>query len=632
MEDTPSTSQTRRRAGGMSDLGRPISALLLEDGDLDAVQALEALARSRLERNPLSRLLQAEGRVSPEQLRDALARSHGAPSLSRLTAPPSAALAGLLPPDVCLRHGALPWLRIDDGLLLAMAHPEGFARVRALLPESESRVVLALATEADIFAEVTERHAADMALQAETGLPADLSCRDLNRLPPARAALLAISLAALLTLLFSAPTMFFGAALALAAATMLVTQLAKLAAFGAGMAPMPPVPTDPEGGPSGSPSISLIVPLHREETIAATLVQRLDRLDYPRAALEVLLVLEAEDRITRATLSAAALPPWMRIVEVPPGGVTTKPRALNYALNFARGAIIGIYDAEDCPARDQLRRLVAHFSRAPPEIGCVQGILDFYNPKANWLSRCFTLEYASWFRILLPGFARLGFAIPLGGTTVFFRREALDRVGGWDAHNVTEDADLGIRLARFGYRTELLPLVTLEEANCRLWPWIRQRSRWLKGYLITWRVHMRHPRRCLRELGAWRMLGLQLIFLAALLQLLLAPLLWGFWLYQLGASYPALGPATANLLPALTTLLLGSEAVMLLIGLGGVLRSPHPRLLPWVPTLFLYYPLATIALYKALWETLRRPFYWDKTTHGHSAPDHAGADAPTGDP
>ncbi|MCT4371187.1 glycosyltransferase [Yangia mangrovi] len=628
MQDTPPTSQTRRRASGLPDLGRPISTLLLEDGVLDEVQALEALTRSRRERTPLSRLLQAEGHVSPERLRDALARSHGAPALSRLTAPPAAALADLLPPDICLRHSALPWIRIDDGLLLAMAHPEGFARVRALLPESEGRVVLALATEADIVAEITERHAAEMALRAETGLPSDLSCRDMNRLPPARAALLALATVALLTLLFSLPTVFFGGALALAAATMLVAQLAKLAAFVAGILPLPPTPSGPKGGRSGNPTVSLMVPLHREETIAATLVERLDRLDYPRAALEVLLVLEAGDRITRATLDAAALPPWMRIVEVPPGGVTTKPRALNYALNFARGTLIGIYDAEDSPAPDQLRHLVAHLSRAPPEVGCVQGILDFYNPKANWLSRCFTLEYASWFRVLLPGFARLGFAIPLGGTTVFFRREALDRVGGWDAHNVTEDADLGIRLARFGYRTELLPLVTREEANCRLWPWIRQRSRWLKGYLITWRVHMRHPRRCLRELGAWRMLGLQLIFLAALLQLLLAPLLWGFWLYQLGVTYPLLGPATAQLLPALTVLLLGSEAVMLVIGLGGVLRSPHPRLLPFVPTLFLYYPLATLALYKALWETLRRPFYWDKTSHGHSAPDHAGADVP----
>ncbi|WP_226626886.1 glycosyltransferase family 2 protein [Alloyangia pacifica] len=626
MQDTPPRPRTRRRAGGLPDLGRPVSALLMEDGALDAVRALEALARSRHDRSPLSRLLQAEGTVTPEQLRDALARSHGVPALSRQTAPPSPALAELLPPDVCLRHGALPWMRRDDGLVLAMAHPEGFAQVRALLPESETRVVLALANEADIVAEVTDRHAAEMALRAETALPSDLSCRDMNRLTPARAAVLAGAGSTLLALLFAAPGVFFASALGLAAATMVISQLAKLSAFVAGLKPLPPGPPEPAGGRPETPTVSLIVPLHREESIAATLVDRLDRLDYPRAALEVLLALEAEDRITRATLEATALPPWMRIVEVPPGGVTTKPRALNYALNFARGTLIGIYDAEDSPAPDQLRRLAAHFSRAPPEAGCVQGILDFYNPRANWLARCFTIEYASWFRILLPGFARLGFAIPLGGTTVFFRREALNRVGGWDAHNVTEDADLGVRLARFGYRTDLLPLVTREEANCRLWPWIRQRSRWLKGYLITWRVHMRHPLRCLRDLGPWRMLGLQLVFLGALMPLLLAPLLWGFWLFQLGASYPILGPNTPALLPGLTLLLLGSEAVMLIVGLGGVLRSPHPRLLLTVSTLFLYFPLATIALYKALWEMLHRPFYWDKTSHGHSAPDQAGAD------
>lgn len=627
MSGAPPTFQTRRRAGGVADFGRPLATLLTEAGALDPARALEALTRSRHQRSPLSRLLRSEGLVSPEQLRNALARSHGVASLDRQLTPPSSTLAGLLPPEICLRHAALPWTRHEDGLVLAMAHPEGFDRVRSLLPATETRVVLALATEEDIIAEVVERHGAAMAERAETELPADLSCRDLNQLTGSRRALLLLAALSFLWLLFSAPALFFSGALALTAATLAFGQIAKLAAFFAGLPPLPP---GPRGGIE-APPVSLLIPLHREENIASTLVRRLERIDYPRAQLQALLVLEAGDRITRAALRVAALPPWMRVVEVPPGTVTTKPRALNYALNFARGEIIGIYDAEDSPAPDQLRRLAAHFGRAPPEEACVQGILDFYNPRANWMSRCFTIEYASWFRVLLPGFARLGFAIPLGGTTVFFRREALDRVGGWDAHNVTEDADLGIRLARFGYRTALLPLVTREEANCHPWLWVRQRSRWLKGYLITWLVHMRQPRRLLRELGAWRVLGLQVIFLTALLQFLLAPLLWSLWLIPLGLPHPLAGGIAAPLLSLVTLALLGAEAVSLVVGLGGVARSPHPRLLPWVPTLFLYFPLATLALYKALWELLSRPFYWDKTSHGCSAPDHAEADLPTDD-
>ncbi|RAK22978.1 glycosyl transferase family 2 [Salipiger aestuarii] len=332
--------------------------------------------------------------------------------------------------------------------------------------------------------------------------------------------------------------------------------------------------------------------------------------------------------MTRAALAQVDLPPWMRVIEVPDGTVTTKPRAMNYALRFARGDIIGIYDAEDSPAPDQLKRVAEHFSRVPAKIACLQGILDFYNPKANWLSRCFAIEYASWFRVVLPGLARLGFAIPLGGTTVFLRREALEEVGGWDAHNVTEDADLGVRLARHGYVTELIPVVTREEANNRAWPWVRQRSRWLKGYMITWRVHTRAPRRLLRDLGAWRFFGVQAIFLSAFTQFLLAPVLWSYWLVLAGWRPPLLEGAHPGLMGTMIVLFLATEAISVLVGVTAVSRSPHRGLMPWVPTLFLYFPLGTLAVYKAAYELVTRPFYWDKTMHGHSAPDDDSADMP----
>ena len=199
---------------------------------------------------------------------------------------------------------------------------------------------------------------------------------------------------------------------------------------------------------------------------------------------------------TRDALERQALPGWVRVIPVPDAQLRTKPRALNYAMLFARGTVVGVYDAEDAPDPDQIHRVVACFHRGPPTLACVQGVLDFYNPRTNWLARCFTIEYASWFRVILPGMQRLGLAVPLGGTTLFFRRDILDRLGGWDAHNVTEDADLGIRLARHGYYTQLLDTVTQEEANCHVLPWIKQRSRWLKGYAVTWLVHMRPRARC----------------------------------------------------------------------------------------------------------------------------------------
>jgi cellulose synthase/poly-beta-1,6-N-acetylglucosamine synthase-like glycosyltransferase len=338
-------------------------------------------------------------------------------------------------------------------------------------------------------------------------------------------------------------------------------------------------------------------------------VKRLERLNYPRELLDILFVVEADDSTTRTTLAATSLPWWIRTITVPEGTVRTKPRALNFALGLCRGHIVGVWDAEDAPAPDQLHTVVRHFRTAPPDVACLQGVLDFYGARRNWLSRCFAVEYAAWFRVMLPGLARLGLVVPLGGTTLFFRREALEAVGAWDAHNVTEDAELGLRLARRGYRTVLIDTVTEEEPNARVIAWVRQRSRWLKGYAMTWAAHMRDPRALLAALGWWRFAGVQVLFLGTLSQVLLAPLLWLCWLVPTGLSMP-LPPG-----PLLGVFLV-SEAVNMIIGGLGVIRSGRTHLLKWVPTLILYYPLATAAAAKALYETVARPFYWDKTPHG----------------
>jgi cellulose synthase/poly-beta-1,6-N-acetylglucosamine synthase-like glycosyltransferase len=243
-------------------------------------------------------------------------------------------------------------------------------------------------------------------------------------------------------------------------------------------------------------------------------------------------------------------------------------------------------------------------------------VLDYYNPRTNWLSRCFTIEYAGWFRLILPGIARLGLVVPLGGTTLFFRRDILDRLGGWDAHNVTEDADLGLRLARHGYRTELIDTVTGEEANCRALPWIKQRSRWIKGYMMTWAVHMRSPALLWRQLGPRGFVGVQILFFGSFAQTLLAPLLWSFMLVPFGLDHPLLAVLPPAAVWAMIAIFLLSEAVNLAVGIIGLRRTRHRLSAWWVPTMKLYFPLATVAAYKALVELVTRPFYWDKTSHG----------------
>lgn len=364
------------------------------------------------------------------------------------------------------------------------------------------------------------------------------------------------------------------------------------------------------------PVISLLVPLFDETDIAGRLVTRLGRLDYPRDRLDACLILEAGDGRTEAALKEVTLPPWMRIVHVPAGQLRTKPRAMNYALDFTRGDIVGIYDAEDRPAPDQLLKIAAAFARAAPDVACLQGVLDFYNPRQSWLTRCFTIDYAAWFRLVLPGLVRLGMVIPLGGTTVFFRRQALEDLGRWDAHNVTEDADLGLRLARHGYRCEFVPTVTEEEATSAIRPWIRQRSRWIKGYCVTWCVHMRDPLGLLGDLGAWRFMGVQILFLGTLSQFVLAPLFWSFWLMVFGLPHPLTGIAPREVMLSLAGLFLLSEIATIAVAALSVATPRHGWLIKWVPLMHLYFPLAAVASWKGFAELIFRPFYWDKTDHG----------------
>lgn len=364
------------------------------------------------------------------------------------------------------------------------------------------------------------------------------------------------------------------------------------------------------------PRISVLVPLFNEHDIAPRLVARLGRLDYPRDKLEVIIILEYSDEVTANALAQSDLPDWMRIITVPPGSPQTKPRALNYALDFTNGEIIGTYDAEDAPAPDQLRIVAETFATAPPNVACLQGVLDFYNADNTWLTRCFTIDYANWFRLVLPGLVRMGFAIPLGGTTVFFRRQILEKIGRWDAHNVTEDADLGLRLARRGYRTEFISSVTFEEATATVPAWIRQRSRWIKGYAVTWAVHMRAPMRLLSEIGLRKFLGFQILFLGTLSQFVLAPYLWSFWLVLIGLPHPLSQIAPWGVVVAFAVAFLLCEIATIIALALSVATPRHRDLIWWVPLMHLYFPLSAFACWKAIAELTTRPFYWDKTAHG----------------
>ena len=616
-------ARPRAVRGGDGGGARPLGQILLEDGAIGADDLVRALALQAREAARLGDILLAHGMVDEAALCRALARQRGWRRIDPLAEAPDVRLIDRLGAARCLRDGVLPWRDAGGAVVVLAARPEVYDRHRDALAALFGPVVPALASEAAMAAAVHRSRGAALARAAETRVPLALSCR--APVPQAvRVRLLLAALAVLLAALL-APRAAFAMGCTLAVAATIASTVLKALAAGATIAGrgLPPPRTAARPGANVAPlprlpMVSILVPLYRETDIAPRLVARLSRLSYPRELLDVVLLVEATDSETAVALARARLPRWMRVLEVPDGPLHTKPRALNFGLTFCRGSVIGVYDAEDAPEPDQIHRIVRAFAVAGPRVACVQGRLDYYNRRHNWMTRCFTIEYAGWFGLVLPGLARLGLPVPLGGTTLFFRRDALEELGGWDAHNVTEDADLGLRLWRAGWRTILEATVTEEEATSRPLPWIRQRSRWIKGYAATWAVHMRDPARLWRDLGPAGFVAVQALFLGSLVQAFLAPFLWSFWLVAAGLPHPLGGFVPGWVFAVLIAVFLLSEAINLTIGMVATSGRRHRGLRRWAPTLHAYYPMATLAAYKAGVELIARPFHWDKTMHGRA--------------
>jgi cellulose synthase/poly-beta-1,6-N-acetylglucosamine synthase-like glycosyltransferase len=366
------------------------------------------------------------------------------------------------------------------------------------------------------------------------------------------------------------------------------------------------------------PVFTVMVPAFQEPEMMAPLVESLGRLEYPEHLLDIKLLLEEGDDATLQATLALDLPPTIEVVVVPRAEPTTKPKALNYGLCTARGAMVTIYDAEDHPEPLQLRRAAVAMGRLPETVACLQARLVYHNPMQNLLTRWFAGEYLLWFSGFLPGLVSIDAPLPLGGTSNHFRRQALDRTGGWDPFNVTEDADLGLRLHRAGYQVRVLDSVTYEEANSDVVNWVKQRSRWYKGYLQTWLVHMRHPRQLQRDLG-WRgVLGFCLFVGGTPALAALNPVFWGLtllWFLRRPAIVQELFPGPMLYL-ALISLVVGNLSVIY----AGVvaIRQEDPRLVSAAFLQPLYWVLMSVAAAKAVWQLVFRPSHWEKTTHGLS--------------
>ncbi|EHL07746.1 glycosyltransferase, group 2 family protein [Desulfitobacterium hafniense DP7] len=376
------------------------------------------------------------------------------------------------------------------------------------------------------------------------------------------------------------------------------------------------------------PVYTILVPVYKEKEVIRQLIHNIQVLDYPQYKLDVCILLEEDDKETIETVMNMNLPHYFTPVIVPPSQPKTKPKACNYGLLRAKGRYVVIYDAEDRPEPDQLKKVYLAFKRLPDSYVCIQSKLNYFNSNQNLLTRFFTQEYSMWFELLLVGIMKTKTPIPLGGTSNHFKIDFLREVGAWDPFNVTEDADLGIRLFKKGYHTAIVDSRTWEEANSKVSNWLRQRSRWIKGYMQTWLVHMRHPVELFRICGLKGFIGYQAMVLGTPLLPLLNPIFWSLlvlWYLTEAGWISDLFPGILYYI-ACFQLIFGNFMFMYTnaVGMYHVIRDCSLKneqpfsygLVKYALLTPLYWILMSVAAYKALIQLVIKPFYWEKTTHG----------------
>ncbi|WP_349368086.1 glycosyltransferase family 2 protein [Salinarimonas sp.] len=598
--------------------GLPLDIAFLAGRGIASGDLRRAARRARETGEPAATALLANGWCAPETFYSALADEIGAAYLGRV------AVAAGTRPVTALDVGMAP-LEPCPGLPRFVAAPRG-AAIAALLAQGRGAAgTLALTTPDALREAVFARCGPEIAKEAADGLARTaphLSCRGgASRAQGAIA--LGVAVVALVAGL-AVDGAFAWAALA-ASLVFLALSWLRLAACAIRVSTKPRR-SPPRAPDSTLPTYTLLVPLRDEAKMARQLCDNILRLDYPREKLDIKLLVEADDPGTGAALRALRLPSCFEILTVPPGAPATKPRALNAALPLARDELTVVYDAEDAPEPDQLRLAAAAFAAAGPDLACLQARLSIRERADSTLTILFKLEYAALFDVVNPGLLALGLPIPLGGTSNHFRTAALRRLGGWDAWNVTEDADMGLRIAALGMRTADLPSTTWEEAPPRLSVWLRQRSRWMKGYMQTMITHTRDPLGAARRLGLARLCATWLFVGGTVASALLFPLsLAALVVTMLGLPIAGLDltplehvrdPVVLVAATLATTTFgfgfLGAVAVVV----EGLRRRRRLDLLRLVPLLPVYFFGVSVGAWRGLFDLLHRPHHWHKTAHG----------------
>lgn len=601
---------------------RTIGRLLLEAGLVSEEQLEDALRLQERVGGRLGHLLLHERAVDETQVAEQVASQLRLPLADLADVRPDPQALELVPEPVARRHRLVP-LAIDGHVLhVAVADPLDEHALAELHRHTQLPVKLVLATRSGIEALLQRTYATRYVRIATTELlnrsPEESAYRVLSGRQKAFFSFLVV--ASVVFLLYDpiATVIAFNIASILFYAGFSAYKF-KLIEDALGHDLELPV-SDAEIATLDEralPVYTILVPLYREANVASRIVRALDRLDYPRSKLDVKLIVEADDAETQAALAATGLPPHLKVVVVPDAQPKTKPKACNYGLIQAEGRYVVIYDAEDRPEPDQLKKAVVAFSKAEPRVVCIQCKLNYYNRDQNVLTRWFTSEYSSWFDLFMPGLDAAGSPIPLGGTSNHLVREKLIELGAWDPFNVTEDADLGIRLHRAGYKTAIIDSTTFEEANSELYNWIRQRSRWVKGYIQTWLVHMRHPVRLLHQIGWRSFVSFQFVIAGTFVGFLLNPFYWvltSLWLATQAGVIRELFPSFVFYAAAFG--LFVGNFVFTYVNVVGTMRRGYHDLVKYALLSPLYWALMSVGAWKGFLQLFYRPFYWEKTVHG----------------
>jgi cellulose synthase/poly-beta-1,6-N-acetylglucosamine synthase-like glycosyltransferase len=367
------------------------------------------------------------------------------------------------------------------------------------------------------------------------------------------------------------------------------------------------------------PIYTIHLPVYKEDKLIKKLIWNLQSIDYPREKLDIKLLIEEDDDKTLNAVRNLDFPAVFEVIVVPFHMPKTKPKACNYGLHFSRGKFLTIYDAEDVPDTDQLKKVVALFNKLPDNYIVIQSALNYFNRNENFLTRMFTLEYSYWFDYMLPGLDTFDIPIPLGGTSNHFKFEYLIELGGWDPFNVTEDADLGVRAYDKGYKVAIINSTTYEEANNEMFNWVRQRSRWIKGYMQTHLVHMRNPVALWKKLGWKGFLGFNFFIGATPITFLVYPLLLSVFFCYVILDLETIRTLFPDwvLFMSIVNLMVGN-ILMIYVNMMAVFKRRYYELILFAVANPVYWLLHSWAAYKGLYQLVVKPFYWEKTNHGLS--------------